>query len=113
LVDVTSQALGDSLPSLEVAEISGAASQIALASPTAGSLVLVSFQENPAACVGVLQVVSSQGAPVFSADPATAQPGTYYFEAPAPAGLCNALTVEPPAGGTYVSPSGFPTSPLR
>jgi hypothetical protein len=113
LSDVTSQALGASVPSLEFAGLSGSATQIAVANPTTGSLVLASFQENPAACVGVLQIVSSQGAPVFSGDPATAQPGTYYFEAPAPGGVCNALTIEPPAGGTYVSTSGFPTSPLR
>ncbi|MGA2209122.1 MAG: hypothetical protein ABSH30_05755 [Acidimicrobiales bacterium] len=113
LSGVTAQALGNSLPSLQFTEISGSASQIAVARPTGGSLVLVSFQENPAACVGVLQVVSSQGAPIFSADAATAQPGTYYFEAPAPGGLCNPLTVEPLAGGSYVSASGFPTSPLR
>ena len=113
LSGVTAQALGSSsLPSLQFTEISGSSTQIAVARRPGGRSCLTSFQSSPAACVGVLLVSSRQAAPIFSEDPATAAAGTYYFEAPAPASLCNAITVVPPAP-SYVSTTGFPSEPLR
>lgn len=112
LLGLTPAVLADANPSLTFPSVSGTSSEIAIASPVTGSLVLTSFQSSPAACVGVLLVSSQQGAPIFSEDQATADAGTYYFEALAPAGLCNALTVVPPAA-SYVSTGGFPSQPLR
>jgi hypothetical protein len=112
LQGLTSAVFADANPSLTFASVSGAAAEIALATPVPGSLVLTSFQSSPAACLGVLIVSSRQGAPIFEQAAATADIGTYYFEAPAPAGLCNAISVVP-AATSYVSTSGFPSEPLR
>ncbi|MGC9963115.1 MAG: hypothetical protein ABSE47_14585 [Acidimicrobiales bacterium] len=112
LQGLTSVVFADANPSLTFASVSGAATEVAIATPVPGSLVLASFQSSPAACLGVLIVSSRQGAPIFGQAAATAGVGTYYFEAPAPAGLCNAITVAPPAT-SYVSTSGFPSEPLR
>jgi hypothetical protein len=109
---LTVSVLGQAEPQLSFSGISQASGDIAVSTSVPGSLVMTSFQTSPAACVGVLLVTSSEGAPVFSGYSATASPGTYYFEAPARAGLCNALTVTPPAGGSYLLTSGFPTEPL-
>lgn len=104
--------LVDANTSLTFPSISGSSSEIAVAIPVSGSLVLTSFQSSPAACMGVLWVFSGQAAPIFAGHAATAHAGTYFFEAPAPAGLCNALTVTPPSGAAYVSNTGFPSERL-
>ncbi len=98
--------------------LSAAPDQISLAVPVAGALVLTGFQPgsgpqaSPGSCIGVLQVTASKAVPIFAGYPATSQPGTYYFEAAAPGGLCSALTVDPPQGGSYLSSAGFPTAQL-
>jgi hypothetical protein len=104
--------LADANTSLTFPSISGSASEIAVAIPVSGALVLTSFQSSPAACLGVLWVFAGQAAPIFGGHAATAHAGTYFFEAPAPAGLCNALTVTPPSGASYVSSTGFPSERL-
>lgn len=109
---LTAAVLARAVPSLTFTPLSTLPSEIALATPVAGALVLTSLQTSPAACMGVLQVSSSQAVPIFSGYVLTARPGTYFFAAPAPAGVCDAVTVTPPPGGAYVSTSGFPTARL-
>jgi len=104
-------ALSRAEPSLVFSSVSGTASNVAVGTSVPGSFVMTTFQASPAACVGVLQVVSDEPAAIFSSYPATSRPGTYFFEAPAPAGLCDALTVTPPPG-SYLSTTGFPTAAL-
>jgi hypothetical protein len=112
LQGLTTAFLGQAEPALSFLGVSGSASQIAVALPSVGSLVLTALRPRPAACFGVLQVVSAQAVPLFSDYQGTSQPGTYYFVASASSGLCNALTVTPPTGGSYLSPAGWPTRPL-
>ncbi|MHB1510740.1 MAG: hypothetical protein ACYCST_16200 [Acidimicrobiales bacterium] len=98
--------------------LSATPDQISLALPVAGALVLTGFQpgtgsqSSTGSCMGVLRITASKAVPIFAGYPATSQPGTYYFEAAAPGGLCSALTVDPLGGGSYLSSSGFPTTQL-
>lgn len=98
--------------------LSATPDQISLALPVAGALVLTGFQpgtgsqSSTGSCLGVLRITASKAVPIFAGYPVTSQPGTYYFEAAAPGGLCSALTVDPPGGGSYLSSSGFPTTQL-
>lgn len=108
----TPSGLSAVVPSLTFLSISGSSTEIAVNMPTPGALVMTSYQTRPPACLGVLEIVSPQAIPVFVGFSATADPGTYYFEAPSAGGLCNAITMEPQAGGNYVSITGFPTAPL-
>lgn len=98
-------------PSLSFPLVSGSASEVSIALPAPGLVVLTDYQPSTAACVGILQVISNQSAPIFPVDGATTQRGTYYFEAQPFSGLCNALGVTPP-GPSYISASGFPTASL-
>jgi hypothetical protein len=98
-------------PAVTFSALSDGVNEISVASPVAGTLVLTSLQATPRACLGILQVVSTEAAAVFTAYPVTSQAGVYYFEAPVTAGECDGLTVAPPSGG-YLSASGFPTGPL-
>lgn len=99
-------------PALSFASVAATPDQVAIAVPVAGAVVLTSFQPSPAACMGVLLVSSTQAVPIFVGYPVTSHRGTYFFEAPASAGLCNALTADPPGGGSYVSTTRFPTEQL-
>lgn len=99
-------------PALTFSSVSGSSTVIAVNQPSPGTLVMTSYQASPPVCFGVLDVVSSQATPVFSSFADTGQTGTFYFEAPSVAELCNAVTVSPPDGGSYVSPTGFPTARL-
>jgi hypothetical protein len=103
--------LSQAQPSVTFSALSDGAGEVSVTSPVPGTLVLSSLQTSPRACLGVLQVLSSQAAPVFAAYPATAQAGVYYFEAPPLAGDCDGLTLSPPAGA-FVSTSDFPTGRL-
>ncbi|HXY43210.1 MAG TPA: hypothetical protein VEH29_03395 [Acidimicrobiales bacterium] len=111
LQGLTATVLARAVPALDFSAVSGSPGTIAVGTSVPGSLVMTSFQTNPAACVGVLLVASDEPAAIFGSYPVTARPGTYFFEAPAPAGLCNALTVAPPPG-SYVLTTGFPTGAL-
>jgi hypothetical protein len=105
--------LAAAVPSLSFPSVSNSASEIAVYMPGPGALVMTSFQPNPAACVGVLEVLSDQAIAVFGNYPNTASTGTYYFEAPPGTDdLCGAISVEPSVGGNYLSVTGFPTEPL-
>jgi hypothetical protein len=105
--------LAAAVPSLSFPSVSNSASEVAVYTPSSGALVMTSFQPTPAACVGVLEVVSDQAGAVFGNYPNTASTGTYYFEAPPGTdNLCGAVSVEPPVGGNYLSATGFPTEPL-
>jgi hypothetical protein len=104
--------LAASVTALTFSSVSGSPSVVAVDMPSPGALVMTSLRPSPPACFGVLDVVAAQAAAVFSGYGVTQQAGTYYFEAPATDGLCNAVAVEPPAPGNYVSVTGFPTESL-
>jgi hypothetical protein len=110
---IASPAFAISTPGLTFPQVSSTATEISLDLVSSDALVMTSLQSTPStACVGIVDVLTVQQSPLFLAYPDTSEPGVYYFEAPVLAGECDAHTVTPPAGGSYVSRAGFPTTAL-
>jgi competence protein ComGC len=98
-------------PSLAFATVSASPDTMAVGAPELGAFLVTALDPSPAACYGILVITETLPLPVFSLDPPTARPGTYYFKAEPSQGKCLAATVAL-AGTSFVSTSSFPTEPV-